>query len=64
MQTLQGGAHVDRDERLRELAERYEGYEVYDNAGEKIGRVDDLFVDKTGTSRRTGLQATGPPQIP
>jgi sporulation protein YlmC with PRC-barrel domain len=55
---------VDRDKRLRELAERYEGYEVYDTAGEKIGKVNDLFVDETGISGRTGLQATGPPQIP
>ena len=37
----------DDDERMRELEERYEGYEVYDRNGEKIGKVDDLFVDET-----------------
>ncbi len=33
----------DDDERMRELEERYEGYEVYDRNGEKIGKVDDLL---------------------
>ena len=34
---------VASDDRLSELEERYEGYRVYDNAGESIGKVDDLF---------------------
>ena len=29
-----------------ELEERYAGYEVCDLRGEKIGKVDDLFVDE------------------
>ena len=47
---------VDRDERLRELEERYEDYEVYDNAGEKIGKVDDLFIDETDREEYIGVK--------
>jgi sporulation protein YlmC with PRC-barrel domain len=47
---------VDRDDRLRELEERYEGYEVYDNAGEKIGKVDDLFIDQTDREEYIGVK--------
>jgi sporulation protein YlmC with PRC-barrel domain len=47
---------VDRDNRLRELEERYEGYEVYDNAGEKIGKVDDLFIDETDREEYIGVK--------
>jgi hypothetical protein len=48
---------VDRDdERLRELEEKYEGYEVYDNAGEKIGKVDDLFIDETEREEYIGVK--------
>lgn len=34
-------------ERLEELGEKYQGYKVYDVTGEKIGKVDDLFVDES-----------------
>ncbi|MDX6381322.1 MAG: hypothetical protein QOI57_2346, partial [Rubrobacteraceae bacterium] len=44
------------DERLRELEERYEDYTVYDNAGEKIGKVDDLFVDETDREEYIGVK--------
>ena len=47
---------MDRDERSRELAERYEDYEVYDNAGEKIGKVDDLFIDDTDREEYIGVK--------
>jgi hypothetical protein len=46
---------VERDERLRELEEKYEGYTVYDNAGEKIGKVDDIFVDETDREEYIGV---------
>jgi sporulation protein YlmC with PRC-barrel domain len=46
---------VDR-ERLRELEERYEGYEVYDDAGEKIGKVDDLFIDEADREEYIGVK--------
>ncbi|MCA1738308.1 MAG: PRC-barrel domain-containing protein, partial [Actinobacteria bacterium] len=44
------------DERLRELEEKYEGFTVYDNAGEKIGKVDDLFVDETDREEYIGVK--------
>jgi hypothetical protein len=53
---LQGEYIVDRDERLRELEERYEDYEVYDTAGEKIGKVDDLFIDETYREEYIGVK--------
>ena len=44
------------DDRLRELEERYEGYTVYDNRGEKIGKVDDLFVDEADREEYIGVK--------
>ena len=44
------------DDRLRELEEKYEGYKVYDNAGEKIGKVDDLFVDEADHEEYIGVK--------
>lgn len=44
------------DDRLRELEEKYEGYKVYDNAGEKIGKVDDLFVDEGDREEYIGVK--------
>ena len=43
-------------ERLRELEEKYEGYKVYDNAGERIGKVDDLFVDEEDREEYIGVK--------
>jgi len=47
---------VDRDDRLREIEERYEGYTVYDDTGEKIGKVDDLFIDDTDREEYIGVK--------
>ena len=47
---------VHTDERLKELEEKYEGYEVYDNAGEKIGKVDDLFIDEADREEYIGVK--------
>ncbi len=44
------------DERLRELEEKYEDYKVYDNRGDKIGKVDDLFVDETDNEEYIGVK--------
>jgi sporulation protein YlmC with PRC-barrel domain len=44
------------DERLRELEEKYEGFKVYDNQGEKIGKVDDLFVDESDNEEYIGVK--------
>ena len=46
------------DPRLRELEEKYEDHKVYDNAGEKIGKVDDLFVDEAAKSTSASRWAT------
>ena len=35
-----------RGDRFVEVEERYAGYEVYDRDGDKVGKVDDLFVDE------------------
>ena len=47
---------MDRDDRLREIEERYEGYTVYDDTGEKIGKVDDLFIDDTDREEYIGVK--------
>ena len=44
------------EDRLRELEERYEGYKVYDNNGESIGKVDDLFVDEQDREEYVGVK--------
>src|ERR687885_2701118 len=44
------------EERLRELEEKYEGYRVYDNRGEKIGKVDDLFIDENDREEYIGVK--------
>jgi sporulation protein YlmC with PRC-barrel domain len=47
---------VASEERLRELEEKYEGYKVYDNRGEKIGKVDDLFIDEADREEYIGVK--------
>jgi sporulation protein YlmC with PRC-barrel domain len=47
---------VASEDRLRELEEKYEDYKVYDNQGEKIGKVDDLFVDETDNEEYIGVK--------
>ena len=44
------------EQRLRELEEKYEGFTVYDNQGEKIGKVDDLFVDDADREEYIGVK--------
>jgi sporulation protein YlmC with PRC-barrel domain len=47
---------VTSEDRLRELEEKYEGYKVYDNRGERIGKVDDLFIDETDREEYVGVK--------
>jgi len=47
---------VASEERLRELEEKYEGFKVYDNRGEKIGKVDDLFIDEADREEYIGVK--------
>src|ERR671917_627944 len=35
-----------RNDGFTAIEDRYAGYEVYDRDGDKIGKVDDLFVDE------------------
>ena len=44
------------EDRLRELEEKYEDYKVYDNQGQRIGKVDDLFVDETDREEYIGVK--------
>jgi hypothetical protein len=45
-----------RDDRFRELEEAYKGYAVYDRNYEKIGKVDDLFVDEDDQPEYIGVK--------
>jgi uncharacterized protein (TIGR02271 family) len=60
---LAGDQHDDRS-----LEERYAGYKIYDANGERIGKLDDLFVDEADNLEyvgvRAGLSATGSLLIP
>src|SRR3712207_9557246 len=47
---------VPSEERLRELEDKYEGYTVYDNRGDKIGKVDDLFIDEADREEYIGVK--------
>src|ERR687890_2684300 len=38
------------------IEDRYAGYAVYDPAGEKIGKVDDLFVDESDQPEYIGVK--------
>ncbi|HYQ83583.1 MAG TPA: PRC-barrel domain-containing protein, partial [Rubrobacter sp.] len=48
--------NVASEDRLRELEEKYEDYKVYDNQGERIGKVDDLFVDESDREEYIGVK--------
>jgi uncharacterized protein (TIGR02271 family) len=45
-----------RGDRFTALEERFADYEVYDPNGEKIGKVDDLFVDETDNPEYIGVK--------
>jgi hypothetical protein len=42
--------------RVGELEDRLTGYEIYDPQGEKIGKVDDLFVDENDQPEYIGVK--------
>jgi uncharacterized protein (TIGR02271 family) len=46
----------ERSDRFTELEERYSDYEVYDRNYEKIGKVDDLFVDENDKPEYLGVK--------
>ena len=45
-----------RSDGFIEMEERYAGYEVYDRYDEKIGKVDDLFVDENDQPEYVGVK--------
>ena len=45
----------NRDDRFKEV-ETFGGYQVYDRDGDKIGKVDDLFVDDTNEPEYIGVK--------
>ncbi len=46
----------ERTDRFTAIEDRFAGYEVYDQAGEKIGKVDDLFVDDNDQPEYIGVK--------
>jgi hypothetical protein len=48
--------YEERTDRFTAMEDRFAGYEVYDPAGEKIGKVDDLFVDETDQPEYIGVK--------
>jgi uncharacterized protein (TIGR02271 family) len=46
----------ERTDRFTAVEDRFAGYEVYDRSGEKIGKVDDLFVDQTDQPEYIGVK--------
>jgi uncharacterized protein (TIGR02271 family) len=48
--------YEERTDRFTALEDRFAGYEVYDPAGEKIGKVDDLFVDENDSPEYVGVK--------
>jgi uncharacterized protein (TIGR02271 family) len=46
----------ERTDRFTAVEDSFAGYEVYDRSGEKIGKVDDLFVDQTDQPEYIGVK--------
>ena len=49
-------AHEERSDRSQEVEHSFEGYHVYDRHYEKIGKVDDLFVDENDSPEYVGVK--------
>src|SRR5215213_4711035 len=48
--------HEQRTDGFAAIEDRFAGYAVYDPAGEKIGKVDDLFVDQSDEPEYIGVK--------
>jgi uncharacterized protein (TIGR02271 family) len=46
----------ERSDRFTAIEDRFAGYEVYDQNGEKIGKVDDFFVDESDQPEYIGVK--------
>ena len=45
-----------RSDRFTAIEDQYQGYEVYDRNGDKIGKVDDMFVDENDQPEYIGVK--------
>ncbi len=48
--------YEERSDRFTAVEDRFAGYEVYDQSGSKIGKVDDLFVDENDQPEYIGVK--------
>jgi uncharacterized protein (TIGR02271 family) len=48
--------YEERSDRFTAIEDRFSGYEVYDQSGSKIGKVDDLFVDESDQPEYIGVK--------
>jgi hypothetical protein len=46
----------ERSDRFTEVEGRFADYEVYDQSDEKIGKVDDLFIDENENYEYVGVK--------
>src|ERR687897_869363 len=46
----------ERSDRFTAIEDRYAGYTVYDQDYEKIGKVDDMFVDESDSPEYIGVK--------
>src|ERR671915_418772 len=46
----------ERSDRFTAVEDRFAGYEVYDQSGSKIGKIDDLFVDESDRPEYIGVK--------
>jgi uncharacterized protein (TIGR02271 family) len=46
----------ERSDRFTAIEDRFAGYEVYDQSGSKIGKIDDLFVDENDQPEYIGVK--------
>ena len=54
--TDSGGTYEERSDRFTAVEDRFAGYEVYDQSGSKIGKIDDLFVDENDQPEYIGVK--------
>src|ERR687890_2882766 len=52
----EGECMEERSDRFTAIEDQYAGYEVFDQVGEKIGKVDDLFVDESDQPEYIGVK--------
>jgi uncharacterized protein (TIGR02271 family) len=48
--------YEERSDRFTAVEDRFAGYEVYDQSGSKIGKIDDLFVDEADNPEYIGVK--------